>query len=176
MYNALFGMHPAAGELLRILKIDPLEAGRFRDCFPSQDGTKIVIYTRCGGGNREAYRFVFENLRLHPLYVRDWDDEFDSTYASIEFKVPEEHAEIVATLSQNFDCTPPEEKWKTSLKDLADGKQTDVTERAKSISAQLFEKMKTGDGGTIGDNNLEVFTPENFEEVKKRMAKNENPK
>jgi len=66
--------------------------GRFRDIFyqKDEDGqTKIVLYTRNGGGNREAYGYVFDLLSEHPLYIQDYDDDFDSTYAYIEFKSTE---------------------------------------------------------------------------------------
>jgi len=66
--------------------------GRFRDIyFENQDGStpKIILYTRNGGGNRDYYSWVFELLEKHPLYIQDYDDDFDYTYAYIEFKAPE---------------------------------------------------------------------------------------
>lgn len=65
--------------------------GRFRDIyFNNEDGTpKIVLYTRNGGGNRDSYEYVFNLLESHPLYIRDYDDDFDSTYAYIEFNAPQ---------------------------------------------------------------------------------------
>lgn len=66
--------------------------GRFRDIyFENEEGKepKIILYTRNGGGNREYYEYVFELLSSHPLYIQDYDDDFDSTYAYIEFKAPE---------------------------------------------------------------------------------------
>ncbi len=63
--------------------------GRFRDIyFENEEGgiPKVDLYARNGGGNREAYEYVFEILSQHPLYLTDYDDDFDCTYAYIEFK------------------------------------------------------------------------------------------
>lgn len=68
--------------------------------------------TRNGGGNRECDRncdecwFEFPNcppeankrLAEHPLYIRDYDDDFDETYAHFEFRVPEDMLEITTKL------------------------------------------------------------------------------
>lgn len=63
--------------------------GRFRDIyFENEIEPKIILYTRNGGGNREWYEYVFELLSSHPLYIKDYDDDFDCTYAYIEFKAP----------------------------------------------------------------------------------------
>ena len=66
--------------------------GRFRDIyFEAEEGSapKIILYTRNGGGNREYYQYIFDLLEAHPLYITDYDDDFDSTYAYIEFRAPE---------------------------------------------------------------------------------------
>jgi hypothetical protein len=66
--------------------------GRFRDIYFENEECsvpKIILYTRNGGGNRDWYEYVFELLSSHPLYLTDYDDDFDSTYAYIEFKAPE---------------------------------------------------------------------------------------
>jgi len=66
--------------------------GRFRDIYyEHEEGKepKIILYTRNGGGNRDFYQYVFELLENHPLHITDYDDDFDCTYAYIEFKAPE---------------------------------------------------------------------------------------
>lgn len=68
---------------------------RFRDCFlvdeghPEYDDNFIHVYTRVGGGNRGA-GYGEEELKQHPNYVADFDDSFDSTYATYVFSVPDE--------------------------------------------------------------------------------------
>ena len=48
---------------------------RFRDCFV--EGKIIQVYTRTGGGNREAY--IEENQAIRDMdgFIRDYDDDFD---------------------------------------------------------------------------------------------------
>ena len=66
---------------------------RFRDCFLSDDCERILVYTRVGGGNREDWKDEIARLRAMPTYIGDEDDDFDSTYATFEFGVPEEWKE-----------------------------------------------------------------------------------
>lgn len=93
LYNMLFGTNPAAGFLLGALELETEKypTGRFRDIyFENESGEpKVILYTRNGGGNREDYEYVFEALEKHPLYLTDYDDDFDSTYAYIEFQAPQ---------------------------------------------------------------------------------------
>lgn len=91
LYNMLFGTNPAAGFLLGALELETEKypTGRFRDIYFEEEGNKVILYTRNGGGNREDYEDVFEALAEHPLYLTDYDDDFDSTYAYIEFKAPQ---------------------------------------------------------------------------------------
>lgn len=74
-------------------------SGRFRDIYLNEDGTKIILYTRNGGGNREEYWYIFEVLKTHPNYLRDYDDDYDETYAYIEFSVPEKYRELTEALA-----------------------------------------------------------------------------
>lgn len=93
MYSLMFGQNRASGVLLSMLRLTAAEVGRFRDCFlqrAESGALEIVVYTRNGGGNREDYESVTSFLRAHPQYLRDQDDDFDCTYASYVFSVPEE--------------------------------------------------------------------------------------
>lgn len=81
---------------------------RFRDCFstarhfeemngmpvmvpidPKETPTKIYVLLRVGGGNREFYADEIKQLRQHPNYIVDEDDEYDTTYATFVFSVPD---------------------------------------------------------------------------------------
>lgn len=113
MYNMLFGTNELALELLNILNLKTEDFGRFRDCYLSEDRTKIIVFTRCGGGNREDYDYVFEEIKEHPLYIRDYDDSFDCTYASIEFNMPKEKLEHYKNIKADTVTGP--EKFKNFL-------------------------------------------------------------
>ncbi|GAH11948.1 unnamed protein product [marine sediment metagenome] len=99
LYNLLHGTNKLAPLLLKVLKLDTSDVGRFRDIYLNKDGTKIILLTRNGGGNREDYQDVFESMERHPNYLTDYDDDFDCTYAYIEFSVPERFKESIAKLS-----------------------------------------------------------------------------
>lgn len=113
LYNLLFGTNPVAPLLLKVLDLKEEDVGRFRDAYLEK--RKIVIFTRNGGGNREHWDFTYEDyeegpdcpcpgcaithkLPEHSNYVRDYDDDFDSTYAYIEFSIPDKYKELFAAL------------------------------------------------------------------------------
>ena len=120
MYNMLFGNNEMAGELLKILDLEAGDFGRFRDCYLSKDKKRIIVYTRCGGGNREYYEDMFDEMMEHPLYITDYDDDFDCTYASIEFKLPDEYIEKFKEL--DIDTTTGSEKFDMLFKKMEENK------------------------------------------------------
>jgi len=76
----------------------------------------IVIHTRNGGGNREDYQWVFDEMSTHPWYSHNTDEDYDSTYANIYFKIPEDKIKtFVALLDQGRN---PSESWQKLLKEL----------------------------------------------------------
>lgn len=107
LYNMVFGVNPDSDKLLSILGKTRDDFGRFRDVFV-EDGM-IVVHTRNGGGNREAYEDVFEEMAEHPWYSHDEDNDFDCTYANIYFKIPDDKMRtFIALHEQGKD---PSEFW-----------------------------------------------------------------
>lgn len=92
LYNALFGWNPACVMLAPMLTDENPQQffPRFRDCYLSDDKNHIEIYTRVGGDNRDDYADEIEKLCSMPTYVSDEDDDFDCTYATFTFGVPDE--------------------------------------------------------------------------------------
>lgn len=125
LYNMLFGQNPEADFLLGLVDLTRDEVGRFRDCFVNEDGTEIAVYTRNGGGNREDYMPDFSG---HPLYLRDEDDDFDCTYATIYFTVPEQAKALVKDLAEKRD---PNKLWLETLEALKAGKRPDIVEKMR---------------------------------------------
>jgi hypothetical protein len=88
----IHGANPATFFILPMLgEKHPDNYPRFRDCFVNIENGKpeIHIYTRVGGGNRNE-GFGEEELYQHPNYLTTWDDEYDNTYATYSFSVPEQ--------------------------------------------------------------------------------------
>jgi len=150
MYNAIFGQNSAAPFILAMLGKTKDDFGRFRDAYFNEQ-KHIVIYTRCGGGNRDDYQQVFDEMSTHPYFIQDFDDGFDSTYASFEFKVPDQFKEQVDKLFDKSDNKAPADKWK-DLFVAMDKKNTDdpVVKQAMEVGKKIFAELeKTPNGGTV---------------------------
>lgn len=110
LYNMMNGVNPATFFILPMLGKHPDYYPRFRDCFigtvgnsetdtdefgiprKKQDFSKqtISVYTRVGGGNRDSYEKEITELRKMKGYIEDYDDDFDCTFATFVYEVPEE--------------------------------------------------------------------------------------
>lgn len=88
-------------KLLSLLGKTKEDFGRFRVAF--LDGDYIVVKTRNGGGNREQYQSVFDEMAMHPLYSHDEDNDFDCTYASIYFHLPPDEQPVAWIDSRSLD-------------------------------------------------------------------------
>ena len=121
MYEMVCNINPDAGRVLNLIGLDPaflIEECRLRDVYLSKDRTKVVIFTKIGGGNRESYSASIKRLKNFKGYIRDYDDDFDNTYASFEYQIPSNKLmEVVAFLSSS-DTTTGGEKLKQSLENL----------------------------------------------------------
>ena len=121
MYEMICTINPDAGRVLNLIGLDPtflIEECRLRDVYLSKDRTKVVIFTRIGGGNRSYHTSAITKLRNFKGYIRDYDDDFDNTYASFEYQIPSNKLiEVVAFLSSS-DTTTGGEKIKQSLEKL----------------------------------------------------------
>ena len=91
LYNKLFGENEDATALLGMLSLTRKDFERYRDVYLNKKGTKMIVLTRIGGGNRKDYKDVFKNIKKHPEYIKNYDDKFDKTYAYFEFDVPEKY-------------------------------------------------------------------------------------
>lgn len=142
LYNSLFGTNNLAPLLLAALKLHSNDFGRFRDCYLNEDGSKIIVYTRCGGGNREDYQQVFDAMEQHQNYLSNYDDDFDCTYAYFEFSVPDEFKEQLKMIAESHgQKESPTEKFQQLLTDLETGNETKETGNAIEVGKQIFGKI-----------------------------------
>lgn len=117
LYNMVHGTDPSAKFVLTLLHLndpklrpDTQYYGRIRDAWVEKDDGKYVlsVYTRNGGGNREHYDdvpagkecsctgcIITHRLPADPLYLRDADDTFDNTYATVKFRLPDNYVELI---------------------------------------------------------------------------------
>lgn len=142
LYNMIFGKNPNSDSLLALLGFTQDSFYRFRDCYLSEysEQTCIAVYTRAGGGNSECHCDLYEKTETsvfkndksgsehfadcvilvnetmedHPLFICREDDDFDHTYCTYYFRVPEE-AELV-----DVDIEPDRNSmWLAFLKGLS---------------------------------------------------------
>lgn len=139
LYNMIYGANPATFFILPMLGKHPDEYPRFRDCFVGElendsetdqfgipkkklsDKKVISVYTRVGGGNREDYQDRIDELRSLPGYIRDYDDDFDSTFATFIFSVPEQ--------------------WSNDFDLILEGKITEISPEYKARLYEVFPKL-----------------------------------
>lgn len=162
LYNALFGFNPLAGLLLAMLGLKPDDVPRFRDCY--YNGEHICVYTRTGGGNRDSYESperrkanypdlyqtdeevnagpFNRDLRKVPEYVYDDDDDYDSTYATFYFKVPDRFAWF-ATWAADKTERPAAERWQDFFKQVESGSSDDpAVQKLMEVGAPLLAKLQ----------------------------------
>jgi hypothetical protein len=125
MYNIVFGENSIADDILSTLGLNKASVGRFRDAFVMNG--EIVIYTRNGGGNREQFQPIIDELKKHPCYLRDEDDDFDSTYCSIYFKFPEEYKEGLELVNEKR-VWDPSQRWLDAIEAIKNIKPPEKTE------------------------------------------------
>lgn len=140
LYNMINGVNPATFLILPMLGKHPSEYPRFRDCWAGKTSkneevdkfgipvihndpkTKIIsIYTRVGGNNREDHQEEIDELRAMPEYVGDFDDDFDNTFATFEFNVPE--------------------KWVNDYNLIVENKTKEVSPEYQSEMKRVFPKL-----------------------------------
>jgi hypothetical protein len=116
MYEMVFGTDGRGrAEVLLPLLGNP-DVGRFRDCWieKAPDGDPVIaVYTRNGGGNRPDYADVITALQQHELYLRDTDDDFDSTYATFYFRTPAKYRDMFRQVAG--DPVDMDERWAVAI-------------------------------------------------------------
>lgn len=118
LYNVVNGFDPAVVFILPLLGRRVSEYPRFRDCFVDDD--KIAIYTRVGGNNRNC-GFGEEALYEDPNFVRTYDDDFDNTYGTYLFNVPE--------------------KWKSDFDKLLEGDLEGTSDEYKQYIKEFWPTL-----------------------------------
>jgi hypothetical protein len=163
LYNMINGYNPLADVLITILGLTPGDVGRFRDCYlerdPEETGPlRIVVYTRNGGGNREHFSdekqageecdctgcTIEYKLPQHPLYIKDRDDDFDCTYASVYFRIPERFvAPLTELVTEHPEAVPksPAVRFDEFLTKLKSGAPDPDVDRVVGAMAPVLEKI-----------------------------------
>lgn len=148
LYSMLFKENEDAEKLLNMLNLERDDFGRYRDAYLNADGTVIIVYTRCGGGNREDYDYVFESMEDHSQYIRDYDDEYDETYCYFEFDVPEVYLEKTKEMATGKEPLNVSEKFNEAIKEIQKP-GSEAEKRAKEVMKRIEEGIEANPQGGI---------------------------
>ena len=148
LYSMLFKENEDAEKLLNMLNLERDDFGRYRDAYLNADGTVIIVYTRCGGGNREDYDYVFESMEDHSQYIRDYDDEYDETYCYFEFDVPQRLLEETKEMSTGEKPLNVTEKFNKAIEEMQKP-GSEAEKRAKEIAKKIEEGIEANPQGGI---------------------------
>lgn len=140
LYNMLFGENEYTPVLLGVLGLDKESFGRFRDIYLNKDGSKIIVLTRCGGGNRECYENMFEEMSKHENYIKDYDDDFDCTYAYIEFSIPEKFKDMCKSLATGENPKTVHEKFETHMNNANDP-NSEEAKKDEEVARKIMEAL-----------------------------------
>jgi hypothetical protein len=116
LYNLLFGKNPQSALLLAVIGLKEHDVPRFRNVFVGErDGKPTIdVYTRMGGGNRGHWDSYEGDagpdcscpgcrasyfMRAVAGFRYDEDDDFDCTYRTFVYAVPEEFERDVPKLA-----------------------------------------------------------------------------
>jgi hypothetical protein len=142
MYNAVFGDGQRGYPLLAVLGFEQVsDVGRYRDAWVEkgeEGGYRIAVYTRNGGNNREEY---MPDFLAHPYYLRDQDDEYDNTYATIYFSCPPElYAMVMAAEAEGVSFPGPidmSQEWQKAIQALEDNMA-----RREEVASKMDQYVK----------------------------------
>lgn len=147
MYNALFGVRPESHVLLSWIELKEDDFYRFRDCYFSKDGSRIIVYTRCGGPNREDYQTMYNSISHNPLYIRDYDDNYDNTYSSIEFAIPSKYKTLAESMFEKADTSTGAEKFQKLFALMESNPEEAFNDpRVKKVTENLQEAFEHPNG------------------------------
>lgn len=146
LYNMLFGINEEMPVLLGMIGVNTEYFDRFRDVDLIEKGTKIRVMTRLGGGNRKDYKDTWKKIRSHELYITDYDDDFDCTYAFIEYNIPEKFKSTAKTMFKGEPISFSE-RFNKELKEM-NKPGTEAYKRAEKI-AEKFKNALNNDDGNI---------------------------
>ena len=147
MYNIMNkGSNENAHEILNMIGLTENDIPRYRDVSLWNNNTEIRVITRVGGGNRQDYQEEINTLKQNEFYLKDIDDDFDSTYAYIFFKVPTECLETVKDMKT--DERTIKQKTDDSIKEF---EKMTPEELSNHPLTQILRQIERGDipSGTI---------------------------
>lgn len=160
-YNMIHGFNPLAPMVLAMVGVSQERVPRFRDAY--WNGEHLCVHTRTGGGNRDYYESEEscrsnypeyfggkddpdgpwnEDLRALPGFVRDEDDDYDSTYATFYFDVPERFGWF-REWANDKTAKPPAERWQAAIDHIKSAPMDDpMVQKITAVLAPVVEFLQ----------------------------------
>lgn len=117
MYQMVFADGEKGLPLLGALGFKSIgDVGRYRSSWIELNESgdpRIAVYTRNGGGNRECWNntdgacdctgcTITNIIPKHPNYLFDKDDDFDCTYCTIYFSIPDSFKNVLNSIDKDW--------------------------------------------------------------------------
>jgi hypothetical protein len=146
------GVNPYADALLTMLVLEkiPRDVYRFRDVYMPDEET-VGLVCRVGGRNRRNYQEIITLFQSHPCYIRDEDNDFDSTFLTIYFSVPSYYEAFGRAVFGLTDREHPLDKFQRIVNDMSDGVDNEHTERMLQVGQELMGKILSGSEGEVSN-------------------------
>lgn len=143
LYNQLFDENKDATALLGMLSLTRNDFARYRDVWLNKNGTIITVLARIGGNNRKDYKQVFTNIRKNKYFIKDFDDNFDNTYAYLQFKIPEKYQYTCKSIAPKEERLSLKEMFEKEIQEAKiPGSEAD--KRIEKIANEILKNIKNG--------------------------------
>lgn len=145
LYNELIDENPDAPVLIGFLGLNKEVFGRYRNIYLNAAGDKIIVYTRCGGYNRAEWERVFEMMKKHPNYIRNYDDKDDNTYAYFEFTVPDKYKSTAQHMKPNKEPLTVYEQFEDHIRKSKENPDGPEAQKDIEIAKKIAEAIQNPD-------------------------------
>lgn len=143
LYNQLFDENKDATALLGMLSLTRNDFARYRDVWLNKSGTIITVLARIGGNNRKDYKQVFTNIRKNKYFIKDFDDNFDNTYAYLQFKIPKKYQYTCKSIAPKEERLSLKEMFEKEIQEAKiPGSEAD--KRMEKIANEILKNIKNG--------------------------------
>ena len=166
LYNQLFDTNEDTPILLGMLNVNKEYFDRFRDVFLCNNGKNIRIYTRTGGNNRIEHKENWKKIRKNSLYIKDYDDKLDNTYAYIEFNIPEKYRATAQKMFKKEPISVGDKFEKECMEMNIPG--TEAYKRTDKIVNIILNQLKGSENGGRGNHTyMKLFRFMNIKEFER---------
>ena len=143
LYTKLFGENKDAVALLGMLSLTRNSFGRYRDVYLNKAGDIITVLTRIGGGNAKEFAYVYNTLKEHSHYIRDYEDDFDETYAYFEFNVPTKYKQACRMMAPAEDRLSVGDMFHEEIEE-ASNPNSEAAKRMDKIAKEIMNAIDSG--------------------------------